>query len=413
MTSFVNRVVKGWNVFRDKKDEPVYDYGPSQYTPASRGGFYRGGGVSRNSIVVPIYNRIGIDVAQMEIKHIQTDEKGRFTGEKDSQLNRCLTLEANLDQDPRGFRQDAIQTLCERGAIAIVATERSLGSPSVGGWDIHSMRIGEILQWYPKHVRVNLYNDDSGMYEEVVLPKNTCAIVINPFYAVMNESNSTLQRLIRKLDLLDVVDEQSGSGKLDIIMQLPFAIKGEVKKQQAEERRMAMEAQLKDSQYGVGYIDSTESITQLNRPAENNLMHQVEYLTGLLYSQLGLTTEIVNGTATEEAMLNYHNRTIEPFLTAIINAMNRSFLSKTAYTQGQRIGFFRDPFRLMPLASIAEIADKFTRNEIASSNDIRMAIGWIPSDDPKAEELRNSNLSAPKEESEPTDAPVEEEGQNE
>lgn len=406
MASFVDKIRNAWNVFNDREEETTtWDYGPSQFTPVSRGGYYRGGAVSKDSIVVPIYNRVSIDVASVDIKHVNTDDRGRFTGERSSHLNRCLTLEANIDQDSRFFFQEVVQTLCEKGYCAIVPTERSVGDRKTGGWDIHNMRVGEITQFYPKHVRVNLYNEETGLFEEIVLPKQMCAVVINPFFSVMNESNSTLQRLIRKLGLLDVVDEQSSSGKLDVIIQLPYVIKGETKKNQAEERRLAMEHQLKDSKYGVAYIDGTERITQLNRPAENNLMAQVTYLTELLYAQLGLTTEIINGTADEQTMINYHNRTVEPFLTAITNAMNRSFISRTAYTQGQRIKFFRDPFRLMPLSSIAEIADKFTRNEIASSNDMRSAIGWVPSNDPKAEELRNSNLSRPNEEgSNPTPA---------
>ena len=396
MASMFDRIKSAWNIFNDRgEDKFELTYGPAQYTPVRGSGRLFSGAISKDSIIVPIYNRIAIDVASVNIRHVDTDDQRRYSNDRDSELNRCFTVEANIDQTPRAFFQDCVQTLCERGSIAIVPVERVPGDPHTGGWDIMNLRVGEITQWYPRHVRVNLYNDETGLYEEIVLPKRMVAVVINPLYAVMNESNSTLQRLLRKLNLIDVIDEQSGSGKLDILVQLPYVVKGEVKKAQAEERRLALESQLMDSKYGIAYIDGTEKVTQLNRPADNNLMAQVEYLTGMLYSQLGITQEILNGTADEQAMINYHNRTIEPFLSAITDSMHRSFLSKTAQTQGQRITFFRDPFRLMPLSTIAEVADKFTRNEIASSNDMRSAIGWVPSSDPKADELRNSNLSAP------------------
>lgn len=398
-TPLVERVRNGWNAFKDKADNGMQYLGMGTST-GSRPTRIRRGSVSPDSIVVPIYNRIGIDVSAIDIKHVRVDDNGRYVEDLRSSLQECLTLEANIDQASVAFFRDAVMTLCEVGVIAIVPVE-SRGNPLVGDmFDPTSLRVGRVLQFYPRHVQVEVYNDRSGMFEELYLPKRAVAIVENPLYAVMNEPNSALQRLIHKLQLLDVVDDQTSSGKLDIIIQLPYVIKSEARKEQAMKRRGELEEQLKDSKFGIGYTDGAEKITQLNRPAENNLLKQVEYLTQMLYNQLGLTQEIIDGTADEAAMINYHGRTIEPFLKAITQAMTRTFISKTARTQGQRIAYYRDPFKLVPVSMIAEISDKFTRNEIASANDIRTAIGWIPSDDPKAEELRNSNLSRPKGEEE-------------
>lgn len=398
--SFGTKLKHAWNAFRDKKQEiQSFEYGRPVATGGRPQHRSRFGIANRGSIIIPIYNRIGIDVAQVDIRHIRLNEHRRFMDEIQSSMNYCFSLSPNIDQTSRSFFQDAVMTLCERGAIAIVPVKTSINPDESGGYDILELRVSEIVEWYPQHVKVNVYNDaiDKGVYEDLILPKKMVAIVENPLYAVMNEQNSALQRLLRKLDQLDAIDEQSSSGKLDIIIQLPYQIKSELRQEQAEKRRQMIEAQLADSKYGIAYMDATERITQLNRPAENNLMNQVEYLTNLLYGQLGLTEEIFKGTADEAAMLNYFSRTVEPFLAAITQAMKKSFLTKTAITQGQDIRYFRDPFKLVPTSQVAEIADKFTRNEILSSNEIRGIIGFQPSDDPKADELRNSNLSAPKE----------------
>lgn len=400
--TFRSRFKKAWNAF-GKTDDEQLDFtslGVSSSRDTSHRQYRsRSYGVNKNTVIVPIFNQIGIDVSSVDIRHVRIDENDRFIGEINSELNNCLSLEPNIDQTRSAFFRDAVMSLCELGAIAIVPVE-SKGNPFMGEtFDPVSLRIGEIREWYPRHVRVNIYNDQTGLYEERILPKRMVAIVENPRYAVMNEPNSTLQRLLNKLQLLDVVDDQTSSGKLDLMIQLPYVIKSESRQLQAERRRKDIEEQLTGSKYGIAYIDGTERITQLNRPAENNLLAQVEYLTNMLYGQLGLTPEIIDGTADESAMINYHNRTIEPFLTAITESMSRTFLSRTARTQGQRIHYYRDPFKLVPTSIIAEIADKFTRNEIATSNEIRSVIGWKPADDPKANELRNSNLSAPKEES--------------
>lgn len=344
------------------------------------------------SIITSIYNRIGIDVAGIPMRHVRTDEQGRYLEDINSGLNSCLTLEANIDQADRHFRQDIVMTLFDRGVAAIVPVDTTVSPLSTGGYDIQTMRVGHVVTWYPHHVRVSLYNEATGTREELTLPKSMVAVIENPLYSVMNESNSTLQRLISKLNQLDAVDEQSASGKLDLIIQLPYVIKSEVKRQQAEQRRKDIEFQLKDSQYGIAYSDATEKITQLNRPAENNLMKQVEYLTVMLYGQLGITEEVMNGTADEKTMLNYWNRTIEPLLDAIAGEMRRKFLTKTARTQRQTIMYFRDPFKLVPIEQIAEIADKFARNEILASNEIRQAIGVKPSTEPKADKLINANM---------------------
>ena len=394
---FFGRLKHGWDVFRekDKQLEKPVEYGSPSFGISRRPHTASYGLMNKNNIIVPIYNRIAIDVAAIDIRHVRIDDNNRYVEDIKSGLNECLTLSSNIDQVSRAFFQDAIMTLCEEGAIAIVPVETTINPLNSGGFDIGSLRIGTIAEWYPRHVKVRVYNDQVGRQEEVVLPKSFVAIVENPLYAVMNESNSLLQRLLRKLSLLDSVDEQTSSGKLDLIMQLPYVIKTEARREEAERRRQMITDQLKDSQYGIAYTDGTERITQLNRPAENNLLAQVEYLTNQLHGQLGITKEIFDGTADESTMINYFNRTVEPFLASLTMSMRRTFLTKTARTQGQSIEFYRDPFQLVPVSQIAEIADKFTRNEIASSNDLRTVIGWKPSNDPKADELRNSNLSQP------------------
>jgi hypothetical protein len=383
-----------WNVFSNQGAEienRVYSgyYGSTANTRSDRPRtFYSG----ERTIISSIITRISIDVASIDIRHVRVDDQKRYLEDVDSGLNNCLTLEANIDQAARQFRLDIIRTLCDRGSCALVPVDTSINPLVSGGFDILTLRVGEIVSWHPKHVRVSLYNEKKGLREEITLPKTTVAIIENPLYDVMNEPSSTLQRLIRKLNLLDSVDEQSASGKLDLIIQLPYTIKSEARRQQAEQRRADIEFQLKGSKYGIAYADATEKITQLNRPAENNLLEQIKLLTEQLYVQLGLTPEVMNGTADEATMINYYNRTIEPFLTAIVESMRRNFLTKTARTQKQWIMFFRDPFRLVPISQVAEIADKFTRNEIVASNEIRQAIGMKPSKDPKADQLINSNM---------------------
>lgn len=396
----IDRVRKAWNAFvgtQDFSDFTQLGFSSSGATSYS----YSGTSPSRSryrynterSIISSIYTRIGIDVAGVSLRHIKLDSEDRYLEDVQSNLNSCLTLEANMDQAPRAFRQDIVMTLCDKGVAAIVPVDTTLNPMTNEVVDIYTMRVGEIVTWYPKHVRVSVYNEKLGYRQEVTLEKRFVAIVENPLYAVMNEPNSTLQRLIRKLGMLDAVDEQSSSGKLDLIIQLPYVIKSESRKQQAEARRRDIEFQLKGSQYGIAYTDGTEKITQLNRPVENNLLKQVEYLTNMLYSQLGLTEEIMNGTANEASMLNYFNRTIEPIIAAIVEAMQRAFLGYSGTKQKEQIHYFYNPFRFVPLTQIAEIADKFTRNEIAAGNEIRAIIGMKPSKDPKADELRNSNLT--------------------
>lgn len=395
MATFSKRLKHAWNAFTTpaelRKREPYTDYyGASSGFRPDRTRLRMS---NERSIISSIYTRLGIDVAAIDIRHVRLDKDKRYIEDIESGLNSCLTLEANIDQAGRAFRQDVAITLFDMGCAAIVPVDTSISPERSGGFDIQTMRVGEIVEWYPRHVRVRLYNEARGMREEITLLKSAVAVVENPLYSVMNEPNSTLQRLIRKLNLLDGVDEQSASGKLDLIIQLPYVIKSDARRAQAEQRRKDIEFQLKGSQYGIAYTDGTEKITQLNRPAENNLMKQIEYLTDMLYSQLGLTPEVMNGTADEAAMLNYMNRTIEPLLAAITDAMRRSFLTKTARSQGQTIMYFRDPFKLVPIANIAEIADKFTRNEILSSNEIRGVIGFSPNTaDPKADQLVNSNM---------------------
>ena len=347
---------------------------------------------NERSLVSSIYTRLSIDVASIDMRHVRLDDEKRYKEDIDSGLNNCLTVEANIDQAARAFRQDIALTLFDRGVAALVPVDTTISPETSGGYDILTLRVGEITQWFPQHVRISVYNEESAQREEITLHKTAVAIVENPLYSVMNEPNSTLQRLLQKLNLLDVVDEQSASGKLDIIIQLPYVIKSEARREQAEQRRKDIEFQLKGSQYGIAYTDGTEKITQLNRPAENNMMAQIEYLTQMLYGQLGLTEEVMNGTADEKAMLNYWNRTIEPVLSAITEAMIRTFLTKTARTQKQTVAFFKDPFRLVPIENIAEIADKFTRNEIMTSNEMRQVVGMAPHPDPKADKLMNSNM---------------------
>jgi len=350
---------------------------------------------NERSIIASIYNRIAIDVAALSFQHVRLDQNGRYLETISSNLNECLTVEANIDQTARALMLDAALSLFDEGCIAIVPIDTSINPSISGSYDIFSIRVGKILEWFPNHVRVELYNDRKGVKEQVLLEKKVVAIIENPLYTVMNEPNSIAKRLIRKLNLLDAIDEQSGSGKLDIIIQLPYSIKTQARKEQAEIRRLDMEEQLKGSKYGIAYSDATEKITQLNRPAENNLMAQITYLTSMLYSQLGISDAVFNGTADERTMLNYYNRTIEPVSSAIADELRRKFLTKTARTQLQTIMFFRDSFKLVPVADLAEAADKFTRNEILSSNEFRSIIGYKPSDDPRAEELRNKNLNDP------------------
>ena len=392
--SFTSRLRHAWNAFFNKDPTDYYKNIGTSYTyRPDRPRLTRG---NERSIVTSVYNRIALDASSVTIQHVRLDENNRFVSVIDSGLNNCLTVEANLDQTGRAFIQDVVMSMLDEGCVAIVPVETTLNPEITGSYDILSMRTGKILEWYPSHVKVRVYNEKTGRKEDIVVPKSTVGIVENPLYAVINEPNSTMQRLIRKLNLLDVVDEQSSSGKLDLIIQLPYVIKTEARRQQAEKRRQDIADQLAGSKYGIAYTDGTERITQLNRPVENNLMKQIEYLTSMLYSQLGITQSILDGTADDKTMLNYYNRTIEPILSAIVDEMKRKFLTKTARSQLQSIVFFRDPFKLVPVSDISEIADKFTRNEIMTSNEIRQIIGMKPSDDPRADELRNKNLSQPK-----------------
>jgi len=385
-----DRLQHAWNAFLNRNPQQYYGNGTYSYYRPDRMRPRLG---NERSIVNAVYNRIALDVAYIDIFHARLDEDGRYTEQIQSSLNECLTLSANIDQTGKAFLQDVVMSMMDEGCVAIVPVDTTINPQQSGSYDINSLRTGRIKAWYPEHVTVELYNEKTGRREEVTLPKKMVAIIENPLFAVMNEPNSTLQRLIYKLNLLDVVDEQSGSGKLDLIIQLPYVIKTPARKEQAEQRRKDIEMQLAGSKYGIAYTDGTEKITQLNRPVENNLLKQVEYLTGMLYGQLGLTPEILNGSADEKAMLNYYNRTIEPIISAICDEMKRKFLTKTARTQGQSIVYFRNPFKLVPVAELAEISDKLTRNEIASSNEIRQIIGWKPSDEAGADELRNKNLN--------------------
>lgn len=395
MASFIDRLKHSWNAFgnQDEKYRALsYDVGASY---SSRPDRVRLNITNERSIISSVVTRIGIDVSSIIIRHVRLDDNNRFLETIDSGLNNCLTLEANIDQGATAFKQDMAMTLCDKGTIAIVPVDTSLDPDVTGSYNVETMRVGEVVGWYPQHVRVSLYNDKLGRREEVMLSKRVVAVVENPLFAVMNEPNSTLQRLTRKLNLLDAVDEVSSSGKLDLIIQLPYVIKSEARKQQADDRRNAIEDQLKGSKYGVAYTEGTEKITQLNRPAENNMLTQVEYLTTMLYSQLGMTQDVFDGTANEATMLNYHNRTIEPILTAITEGLKRTFLTKTARSQHQSIEYFRDPFKFVPISNLAEIADKLTRNEILTSNEVRGIIGFKPVSDKKADELRNKNIPLP------------------
>ena len=388
--SIGSRFKNAWNAFSNKN--------PTSSNNGYGGYYYRPDRVrltTRNerSIITSVFNRIAIDVAAIDINHCQLDEDGRFQSIISSSLNECLTVEANLDQTGRNLIQDAVMSMFDEGCVAIVPVDTTFNPKDTNSYDILSLRVGKIVTWYPTQVRVEVYNERKGLKEEVTLDKSDVAIIENPLYAIMNEPNSTLQRLIRKLVLLDSIDEQSGSGKLDLIIQLPYIVKSPARKAQAEQRRTDIEKQLAGSKYGIAYTDGTEKITQLNRPVENNLMKQIEYLTSMLYSQLGITQAVLDGTADEKTMLNYYSRTVEPIVSSIVDEMIRKFITKTARTQGKTILFFRDPFKLVPVNQIAEIADKFTRNEILTSNEIRQVIGRKPSDDPKADMLVNSNLN--------------------
>lgn len=409
MAAITTKLQHAWNAFKSNEDntfQSTFNVGPS--SGSSRPDRPRLMISNERSIVSAIYNRMAMDFAAVVIRHVRLDGQERYKETLKTDLNNCLTVEANVDQAAQAFKHDLAMSLFEEGYIAIVPIDTTLDPTKTGGYDIQTMRVGKIVEWLPRHVRVNVYDDrpGKGTHKDVVLEKKHVAVVPNPFYAVMNERSSTLQRLIRKLNLLDTIDEQSGSGKLDLIIQLPYVIKSETRKAQALQRREDIEFQLKNSKYGIAYAEATEKITQLNRPAENNLMAQIEYLVSMLYGQLGLTPEILNGTADEKTMINYHNRTIKPLLVAVTEAMSRSFITKTGRSQGQAIKFFRDPFELTSVSTMAEVADKFTRNEIMTSNEIRSFMGIMPSTDPKADELRNSNMPAPSE-----SAPTEETNQ--
>ena len=392
----IDRIKHAWNVFNEP--EKIIEYrdlgGGYSYRP-DRNRFSRG---NEKSIVTSVYNRIATDCASCGLKHVRLDDNGRYIEEINSGLNNCLTLEANIDQTARSFVQDIVVSMLDDGCVAVIPIDTNLNPYNTGSYDIITMRVGKILDWYPKHIRVRVYNDRTGQKEDIIVAKDLVGIIENPFYSVMNEPSSTLQRLIRKLNILDAIDEQSGSGKLDLIIQLPYIIKSEARRQQAENRRKDIETQLQDSKYGIAYTDGTEHITQLNRSVENKLMDQIEYLTSMLYSQLGMTQDVLNGTASDATMLNYYNRTIEPIVSSIVDEMKRKFLTKTARSQKQSIVFFRDPFKLVPVSQMADIADKFTRNEIMSSNEIRQIVGLKPSEDPNADALRNKNLNQSNEE---------------
>ena len=390
------RLKHAYNAFTNRDPTGSYiSIGPGYSSRPDRPRMSHG---NEKSIVTSIVNRIALDVASVEIRHCRLDDDGRYVEEINSGLNKCLKLEANIDQTSRAFIQDLVISAFDEGAVAIVPVDTTLNPEVTDSWDVQSMRAGKILEWYPEKVLIRVYNDRTGEKEDILLPKKQVGIFENPLYAVFNEPNSTMKRLVRKLSLLDVTDERTASGKLDLIIQLPYVVKTQTRREQAENRRKDLEDQLAGSKYGVAYIDGTERVTQLNRSVENNLMKQIEYLTNMLYSQLGITQSVLDGTADEKTMLNYANRTVEAFVSAIVDEMKRKFLSKTARSQGQSIEYFRDPFRLVPIDNIAEIADKLTRNEIMTSNEIRQKIGMKPSKDPKADELRNSNISQSKEE---------------
>ena len=402
-----DRFQHAWNAFFNR--DPTSNYRTNEISYSYRPDRPRLSRGNERSIVTAIYNRIALDVASIDIKHCKLDENGRYVKDMKSGLNECLTVEANMDQTARAFIQDIVISMLDEGVVAVVPVDTTFNPKNTGSYDITSMRTGKILEWSATTVKVKVYNDRTGQKEDIILPKSMVGIIENPLYSVINEPNSTMQRLIRKLNLLDSIDEQSGAGKLDLIIQLPYIIKTEARRQQAETRRKEIEMQLAGSKYGIAYTDGTERVTQLNRPVENNLMKQIEYLTSMLYSQLGFHQTILDGTADEKTMLNYTNRTIEPIASAIVDELKRKFLTKTARTQGQSIEFFRNPFRLVPINNIAEIADKFTRNEILTSNEIRQIIGMKPSNDPKADQLINSNIAQPTVENPYAEEPYEEE----
>lgn len=405
--TFITRFKHAWNAFMNR-DPTRYDYEyGSGYSIRPDRVHLRGG--NERTIVNSIITRIAIDAASTTIQHVRLDENGRFLEVIDSGLNNCLNVRANIDQTGRSFLQDMVQSMCDEGCVAVVPVDTDINPAKTDSYEIRSMRVGKIVQWYPNDIRVRLYNDRTGEKQEITVPKRTTAIIENPFYSIMNEPNSTMRRLNRKLSLLDITDEQTASGKLDLIIQLPYLVKSEARKKQANERRKEIEEQLTGSRYGIAYTDGTEHITQLNRSIENNLMNQVDYLTSMLYSQLGLTKGVLEGTASEEELTNYYNRTIEPIVSTIVNEFNTKFLTKTARTQKQTIFYFRDPFRLVPVAKLAEIADKFTRNEIMSSNEFRQIIGMKASGDPRADELRNKNMPMQDESAMPADEGYDEE----
>lgn len=405
--SFGNRLKHAWNAFRNR--DPTSDYRELGVGYSYRPDRPRLTGGNERSILTSVFNKIALDVASQRFEHCQLDADGRYLKTIDSGLNNCLTLEANIDQTARAFIQDIVISMFDEGAVAIAPIDTTINPKVTGSYDIKTMRVGKIVEWRPKHVKINVYNEETGRKEDVVVPKSIVAIIENPMYSVMNEPNSTMRRLIRKLNLLDAVDEQSSSGKLDLIIQLPYIVKSELKKREAEKRRKEIEMQLTGSKYGIAYADGTEKITQLNRPVENNLMKQIEYLTTMFYSQLGISKEVMEGTANEEAMLNYMRRTVEPITAAIIDGMKRVFLTKTARTKGQTIMCFIDPFKLMPVSKFAESVDALARNEIMSSNEARQIIGLKPSSDPNADKLRNSNMPQPAPEAADTEVPQYEE----
>lgn len=407
--SFGERLKHAWNAFNGRPEIEYREIGSSYSYRPDR---IRLSGRNERSIVTSVYNRIAMDVAAIKIRHVRTNDDGNFESYIKSGLDSCLTLEANIDQSGREFIQDVVLSMFDDGVAAIVPVDTDLDPDTTKGYDILSMRVGQILDWYPQHIKVRVYDDRSGLKKDIIISKKNVAIVNNPLYAVINEPNSTMQRLIRKLVLLDAIDEQSGSGKLDLIIQLPYVVKSDARKKQAEERRAEIERQLTGSKYGIAYTDGTEHITQLNRPVENNLMKQIEYLTSMLYSQLGINQSILDGTADEKTMENYYARTCEPVISAIVDAMKRTFLSKTARSQNQSIMFFKDPFSLVPITEIAEMADKFTRNEIMSSNEFRSKIGLKPSSDPDADKLKNKNISHPEDENRADDKTSNEEEEN-
>ena len=392
--SISTRLAHAWNAFTNRDSSEYQNSRDLGYSSSRRQDRVRLHITSERSIIISVYNRIALDVSAVSIQHVRLDQNGRFSEGITSGLNTCLTTEANIDQTSRAFIQDIVMSMFDEGVVAVVPIDTTINPKVSGSYDIQTMRTGRVVGWYPKHVRVRLYNENTGVQEELTLPKSMVAIIENPLYSVMNEPNSTLKRLLKKLAILDAIDEQSGAGKLDIIIQLPYVIKTEARRAQAEQRRKDIEMQLAGTKYGIAYTDGTERITQLNRPAENNLMTQIQYLTSMLYSQLGLTEDVFTGKADEATMLNYNNRTVGPIVSAIVDEFKRKFLTKTARAQNQSIMFFRDVFSLVPVNEIADVADKFTRNEVLSSNDMRAIIGYKPSSDPRADELRNKNLNA-------------------